>query len=87
MAGQIPFIGRQDELLEIVQAIQEADRRQVLCLQGPGGVGKTRLLEEIHKQYLDGQEATLVITDIIDFDDQALRYTENVELNHCTKVR
>ena len=38
-----PFIGREKELAEITQLLQEEPTRRLIVLLGPGGIGKTRL--------------------------------------------
>jgi simple sugar transport system substrate-binding protein len=45
------FVDRDDELSEIDLLINAWNTSRVLCLQGPGGIGKTRLLQEVHEKY------------------------------------
>jgi predicted ATPase/DNA-binding NarL/FixJ family response regulator len=45
-----PFVGRQDELMEIARLLANPDCR-LLSLVGPGGIGKTRLALEAAKAY------------------------------------
>jgi tetratricopeptide (TPR) repeat protein len=78
MTERVPFIGREKELAEIAQNLQDWGSKRVVCIHGPGGVGKTRLLEEIGNHYQ--RSATLQITDVMDFDDLALHIAENLEL-------
>ncbi len=86
MSRQIPFIGRQNEMLQIETAIRDEGTRQVLCIHGEGGLGKTRLLEEVYKQYASHKETSMLIADIIDFDDYALHFVANVELYIAQKL-
>jgi tetratricopeptide (TPR) repeat protein len=79
MATPIPFIGRVEELQKIEGLIKEWDTCRVLCIHGEGGVGKTRLLEEIHKQPGQHSDAPLLVAQIIDFDDRTLHVVENIE--------
>lgn len=84
MFHRMPFIGRHIELNQIDEVIQQWDTRQVICLHGPGGIGKTRLLEEICLQHKPNN--SLLTASIIDFDDLALfcRKTSNGKLpNDC----
>lgn len=71
------FIGREEEL-SLVEDLLTASwgSRQVLLIHGPGGVGKTRLLREIHRrreEYAQRLEKPLLFTRIIDFDDVSVR--------------
>ena len=51
MSKQVPFIGRSDELTHIQTLIAEQNRsRKVVCIHGAGGIGKTRLLQEVISQ-------------------------------------
>ncbi len=77
MPEQMPFIGREKELIRIEQLVKDWGTRRVLCIHGEGGVGKTRLLQEIRKQHTDNPR--LLVANIIDFDDRALHIIENVE--------
>lgn len=82
MLQQMPFIGREEELAHIDHLIQKWGSRQVICLHGTGGIGKTRLLEEICRREDQTQwsnSRALRIADIIDFDDRALFLPENLE--------
>ncbi|HKJ38585.1 MAG TPA: substrate-binding domain-containing protein [Anaerolineales bacterium] len=47
MKKQIPFISRKEILSQVHDIIMEHDRRQAVCIQATGGIGKTRLLQEI----------------------------------------
>jgi ABC-type sugar transport system substrate-binding protein/tetratricopeptide (TPR) repeat protein len=52
MAEQVPFIDREDELALIDKVINEWDTRRIVCVGAPGGIGKTRLLQEVRERYL-----------------------------------
>ncbi len=47
-----PFIGRDEELAEIIKLLQTPETR-LLTLLGPGGIGKTRLSLEAAREQLD----------------------------------
>jgi predicted ATPase len=50
MAEEIPFIGREDELARLDALIRQWGTLQVVCISGPGGIGKTRLLQEVRQR-------------------------------------
>jgi len=75
MAKQVPFINREKDLARIGTLIKERGTRRVLCIQAPGGIGKTRLLQEVRERY--AKDAPII--GIIDFDDLALRIPGNIE--------
>jgi len=78
MNTRMPFIARDVELKRIEMLIKETETRRVLWIQGPGGSGKTRLLEEVCIRFLDRSDSQLP-TGIIDFDDRILHVPENLE--------
>jgi tetratricopeptide (TPR) repeat protein len=77
MAKRVPFIGREDELEYVADLINDWGTYQIVCLNAPGGIGKTRLLQEVHDQY-SGRDDRIFVADIIDFDDLAFQNQENL---------
>lgn len=75
---QVPFVNREAELAQIEALIGEWGTRRVLCIHGPGGVGKTRLLQEVHQWYPAKDTPRLLVAGILDFDELRLRIPENV---------
>jgi AAA+ ATPase superfamily predicted ATPase len=75
MPKQVSFVGRKDELRQIEDLIRETDRSAVLCISGEGGIGKTRLLQEVHKRWHDEkvQGYPLLVAGIVDFDDPSIQ--------------
>ncbi|MBI5933481.1 MAG: ATP-binding protein [Chloroflexi bacterium] len=78
MNARMPFIAREDELKKIESLINERGTRRILWIQGPGGSGKTRLLEEVCTRFLRQLGGSLS-SGIIDFDDRILHVPENLE--------
>ena len=76
-----PFIGRKEELELIAKLITQSDSTEIILIEGNGGVGKTRLLQEIQRiysvEYLTNQ---VLVSEIIEYesadllDDEKLRY-------------
>lgn len=85
MAAQLPYIGRDAELAQIGALIHGSDKLRVVCIEASGGIGKTRLLQEIYKLYAN-KNAKLFVADIIDFDDRALRDSENLSFKMSTRI-
>jgi tetratricopeptide (TPR) repeat protein len=83
MTRQVPFINREDELAQIEALIGDwRTQRVVLCIHAPGGIGKTRLLQEVREQY--AKDALII--GIIDFDDLALRIPGNLEFTIAKQI-
>lgn len=69
------FIGRREELQEIGTFIH-SDDTTLLCIEGDGGIGKTRLLAEVERAY--GADEGVHVLDIIDFDDPRFHLPDNI---------
>lgn len=80
----VPFIGRQDELRLVDQMLEQAGSCTVLCVDGPGGIGKTRLLQEIAQRYAAAPH--LLSTGILDFDLPHLRVADNLWLEVALRL-
>jgi tetratricopeptide (TPR) repeat protein len=50
-----------------------------LCIDAPGGIGKTRLLQELRDRYRSKEQ--IKITEIIDFDDPKYHVVEYLEIS------
>src|SRR5438874_8777847 len=72
------LIGREEEVAKIDNLIKKTHIHAVLFLCGEGGLGKTRLLQEIRKAYANKSE--FLTTQIIDFDDRSLHTFEGLEI-------
>jgi tetratricopeptide (TPR) repeat protein len=71
MKDEVPFIGRRTELDTINELIADYGRLDIICITAPGGMGKSRLLQEVHQAYADDDH--LKVCDILDFDDRNLQ--------------
>jgi len=62
----IEFLGRTEELALLAQAIGATSERAIVVISGPGGIGKTRLLQELSRfgQTMPGVR----VLEIVDFD-------------------
>jgi len=66
------FVNRQEELGVIRHAvIDEWEKRQVVLLHGPGGIGKTRLLQRVREEY--APVSSLAISEVLDLYEPELR--------------
>jgi len=62
----IEFLGRTDELAQLGNALSDSSERAIFVISGPGGIGKTRLLQEL--SILGRALPHLRVLEIIDFD-------------------
>lgn len=85
MPEQVPFIGREAELERTDELIREWGTLRFLFIDGPGGIGKTRLLQEVRKRCLKNASDRLIVTKIIDFDDRMLHVPATVG-NHIGQM-
>lgn len=79
VSKEIPYVGRDDILEKIGRAIYAIGTRRIVGIKGEGGIGKTRLLEEIHRIHVGENSSAIFITEIIDFDDPSYQIVGNVE--------
>ncbi len=80
MAKQVSFIGREEELAQIDRLIRGESSERILCINGPGGIGKTRLLQEVYRQFVTGTTnlAPTTLAYIIDFDNPTFHLPQNL---------
>jgi len=72
METEFPFfVNRQNELKVIRQAIANAGKRQAVLVHGPGGIGKTRLLQKVREEYVS--VSLLVTSEVLDLYEPELR--------------
>lgn len=71
MDNTVPFIGRKKEFDLISKEILDWNALSVFCLEAVGGIGKTRILQEIPRYFSDILQKELYeVLPIIDFDDR-----------------
>ena len=80
MIEHVAFINRESELALIESLIKKWDTIQLVCIDAPGGIGKTRLLQEVCMRYSLAESAHMMFTAVIDFDVRAQQATENIEI-------
>jgi tetratricopeptide (TPR) repeat protein len=78
MPQQMPFIGRKNELQQIDSWIREHNTFRVLCVEADGGIGKTRLLQEILHAY-EPDRSNTIVSQIVDFDNRAYHSSINLD--------
>ncbi len=79
MAEQVPFINREDELAQIKDLVEKWKTRLVLCVHAPGGIGKTRLLQEVYYRWRMVGTASLLVSEVLTFDERTLHTPENLQ--------
>jgi tetratricopeptide (TPR) repeat protein len=77
MGKRKQFIGRSQELAEIGQLVDAFDTTKIIYINGPGGVGKTTLLQQVAQHHASHPE--LQIIGIVDFADPVLRSDRSVK--------
>ena len=85
----IPLIGRRNEIDRLTQYIECWGELYVICISGAGGIGKTRLLQEIQLKYLDAghvilsqeddQKKSIILVQPSDLSEWSKEFTEGVE--------
>ncbi len=73
---RIPIIGREFELDLIDKLVADKNTQRVMCIEGPGGIGKTRLLQEL--QHLYRNSPGIKVIGILDFDELSLVAVHNI---------
>lgn len=80
MPNKIEFVNRRKEIEEIVDLACGTETNSVLLIEGSGGIGKTRLLDQISTELENVKNIGFFIPDVIDFDDPILRTDSGIEL-------
>jgi len=68
MYEKVEFIGREKELQAIQAWIDTPKQNVIIFLEADGGIGKTRMLQEIQLKYADANQQAIV-SDIVDYDE------------------
>jgi len=85
MSGRILLTGRDKELAIIEKIIDQTNTRRVIVVDGQGGIGKTRLIQEVRARFSDRKDIRLLLTHIIDFDERSLALAENFEYRFASE--
>ena len=65
-ALRVPLVGRKDELKEIHDAVGDQSAAYVVYIVGPGGIGKTRLLESVLKRLRESNKNLVIAPELVD---------------------
>lgn len=68
MSRKVAFIGREKELKDVQERINTLKQNSIIFLEADGGIGKTRMLQEIQLKYSDNQQQ-VIVSDIVDYDE------------------
>jgi len=82
MAKQILFIGREDIVSQIKEQAKSKKTRRFMFIEANGGIGKSRLIQEIHRTKIKGKNVKV----FIDFDDLTNRTPENLTYNIANEL-
>jgi len=78
---QFQFVNREDELERIIKHATAWGTSRILVIDGVGGIGKTRLLEEVYRrrqEYIDVLKGQLRVSRVVNLDDIALQVPMNM---------
>ncbi|CAK8714203.1 hypothetical protein GCAAIG_03550 [Candidatus Electronema halotolerans] len=78
MPKQVPFINRENELSQIRRLIDEWNQPHIMCINAPGGIGKTRLLQEVRQRHLAESGKSIQVLEIADFDNPDFHVVDSV---------
>ncbi len=78
--NRVEFIGRVKELEIIESSLKKEKEKCLISIEGIGGIGKTRLLEEIHKRFGKNYK----ICKVIDFDNNIFQIQGTI-ISHIAK--
>jgi tetratricopeptide (TPR) repeat protein len=81
VSAAVTMVGRQRELEQIDEVIRGRTPLAFVCVDGPGGIGKTTLLRAVADRFAREEETDkegILFTGILDFDDLRLRVAQHV---------
>jgi tetratricopeptide (TPR) repeat protein len=81
----VTLYGYQTEREQIEAAIAEKETLCFVCLDGPGGIGKTTMLRAVYDKYR--KDKAYRITELLDFDDLRLHILQNILHEFATQLR
>lgn len=82
MAKQITFIGREAIVKNITKQIKAKKKQRFMFIEADGGIGKSRLINEIYKTKVQGKRTKV----FIDFDNLKNRISENLIYNIANEL-
>lgn len=81
MTWSVPFIGRTEELQTITTHARAWETRRIIFISGDGGIGKTRLLNEIERSWtISNENLPLKVLPILDFDNEQYKFSQNISV-------
>ena len=85
MSEQMKMIGRREEIETLERWIREPGTTRLVCIHGDGGIGKTRLLQEISKDFMKQLASVYPVADGSDLDDRY--YLRGAQSQSSTTIR
>jgi tetratricopeptide (TPR) repeat protein len=78
--NRVDFIGRVEELTKIEALLKRPENKSLISIEGIGGIGKTRLLEESYRRFSNHYK----VCKIIDFDNNLFQIQGSI-IAHISK--
>jgi len=80
----VDFVGRAQELEIIQKHLLDFGHRRIIFIWGKGGIGKTRLLNEVERRF--SAVETVIVPPIIDFDDDRYKISANIRFTLAQQI-
>ena len=72
----VKLFGYEEERETIRLAIEKNKSLDVVCLHGPGGIGKTTILRAVYEKYR--KQPKYAVTELLDFDNLRLHIKQTL---------